>query len=199
MRKVNVIPSDMSELRRVVQQKFLNLQLVAPDEDQSMQMSKILDDSELHGDNTEFAKLLDSNISYREEESKVGGRKGKREKNTIDFSENVCFFEDSEGDFNVVSEDEDLQDASTYVLQHAQKCLKLSIVPKVFYEDLRSEQTTSDLNQSMTWQSSKLNQFNMKAKKERKVKNQKNKDNPDRIPASMMSKIDEIVKAKVDA
>ena len=140
MRKVNVIPSDMSELRRVVQQKFLNLQLVAPDEDQSMQMSKILDDSELNGDNSEFAKLLDSNISYRDEESKIGGgRKGKRERNTIDFSENVCFFEDSEGDFNVVSEDEDLQDASTYVLQHAQKCLKLSIVPKVFYEDLRSE------------------------------------------------------------
>jgi len=51
----------------------------------------------------------------------------------------------------------------------------------------------------MTWQSSKLNQFNMKAKKERKVKKQKNKDNPDRIPASMLSKIDEIVKAKVDA
>ena len=139
VRKINNIPADMTEFRRVVQQKFLNLKLDAPDEDQSMQMSKILDESELNGNNEEFAKMIDSNISYRQEESKAGGRRGKREKNLIDFQENICFFEDSEGDFNVVSEDEDLQDAGTYVLQHNQKCLKLSIVPKTFYEDLRAE------------------------------------------------------------
>ena len=51
-------------------------------------MSRVLDDSELNGDNTEFAKLLDSNMSQREaEESKLGrgGRKQERKKNTIDF------------------------------------------------------------------------------------------------------------------
>jgi hypothetical protein len=44
------------------------------------------------------------------------GKKPKREKNTIDFQECVCFYEDSEGDLNVISEDEDLADATTYVL-----------------------------------------------------------------------------------
>ena len=87
-------------------------------------MSRVLDDSEINGDNSEFAKLLDSNASHRVdgagEESKLGrgGRKPKREKNTIDFQNSVCFYEDSEGDFNVISEDEDLADATTYVLQH---------------------------------------------------------------------------------
>ena len=63
------------------------------------------------------------------EESKVSKR-GKREKNTIDFAGSVVFFEDSEGDFNVLSEDEDLADATTYCLQHMNKALKCSIVPK---------------------------------------------------------------------
>ena len=84
-------------------------------------MSRVLDDSELNGDNTEFAKLLDSNMSQREaEESKLGrgGRKQERKKNTIDFQNSVCFYEDSEGDLLVISEDEDLADATTYVLQH---------------------------------------------------------------------------------
>ena len=84
-------------------------------------MSRVLDDSELNGDNSEFAKLLDSNMSQRmgeNEESKLGrgGRKPKREKNTIDFQNSVCFYEDSEGDLNVISEDEDLADATSYVL-----------------------------------------------------------------------------------
>ena len=82
-------------------------------------MSRVLDDSEAKGDNSEFAKLIDNNINQRaagEEENKRGGRKPKREKNTIDFQSSVCFYEDSEGDFNVISEDEDLADASTYVL-----------------------------------------------------------------------------------
>ena len=65
--------------------------------------------------------MIDQSISQRQnegEESKVMGRgkKPKREKNTIDFQECVCFYEDSEGDLNVISEDEDLADATTYVL-----------------------------------------------------------------------------------
>ena len=154
VRKVNVVPSTMAELKRTVQQKFLNCHLAAPDEDQSQLMSRVLDDSELNGDNTEFAKLLDSNMSQREaEESKLGrgGRKQERKKNTIDFQNSVCFYEDSEGDLLVISEDEDLADATTYVLQHNQKALKCTIVAKRFYEDLRGEQMQSDLNQSVTW------------------------------------------------
>ena len=153
VRKVNSVPGTMQDFRRVVQQKFLNLQLNAPDEEQSQMMSRVLDESEANGDNSEFAKLIDNNINQRvgDEESKRGGRKQKREKNTIDFQSSVCFYEDSEGDFNVISEDEDLADASTYVLQHNSKALKCTIITKKFYEDLRTEQMSSDLNQSVTW------------------------------------------------
>lgn len=115
---------------------------MAPDEDQSMAMSKILDESDIRGDNGEFSRLLDDSVLERSaanEESKRGGRKPKREKNTIDFQQSICFYEDSEGDFNVMSEDEDLADAQTYFLQHNAKALKCSIVPKTFYEDMRAE------------------------------------------------------------
>ena len=82
-------------------------------------MKNVLDESDARGDNTEFAKMIDNSISQRgaEEEGKKV-RKQKREKNIIDFQNSVCFYEDSEGDFNVISEDEDLQDASSYVVQH---------------------------------------------------------------------------------
>ena len=73
------------------------------------------------------------------EESKVDKR-GKREKNTIDFQNSVVFYEDSEGDFNVLSEDDDLDTATNYCLQHMSKSIKCSIVPKEFFEDVRKEQ-----------------------------------------------------------
>ena len=126
------------------------------------------------------------------------GKKPKREKNTIDFQESICFYEDSEGDFNVISEDEDLADATTYILQHKSKALKCTIVPKQFYEDLRNEQMGSDLNQSATWLSSTLNQFKAKAQKEKRARKQKSKEE-DQFPASMMSKIDEIVRQRVES
>lgn len=55
VRKINVIPSNMVEMRRTVQQKFINCHLLAPDEEQSQMVSRILDESELRGDNSEFA------------------------------------------------------------------------------------------------------------------------------------------------
>ena len=123
VRKINTIPADMSEFKRVVQQKFLNCHLMAPDEEDGSTMSKMLDDSELNGDNSNFAGMINQQISQRSgelEESKAGGsssrRSSKREKNTVDFAASVCFYEDSEGDFNVLSEDEDLADATTYML-----------------------------------------------------------------------------------
>ena len=56
----------------------------------------------------------------------------------------------------------------------------------------------SDLNQSVTWQSSMLNQFTINAKKEKKVKKQKAKNN-DKMPASMMNKIEEMVRQRVES
>ena len=122
VRKINAVPTSMKEFKRVVQQKFLNCQLRVPDEEQSMAMSRVLDDSEVRGDNSEFANMIDSSIQSRAgmfaNEDGRKGRKPKKEKNHIDFAGCVCFYEDSEGDFNVISEDEDLADATTYVLQH---------------------------------------------------------------------------------
>ena len=41
----------MNELKRVVQQKFLNCHLMAPDEDESSTMSRMLNESDAQGDN----------------------------------------------------------------------------------------------------------------------------------------------------
>jgi len=59
VRKIAVIPSNMAELRRTVQQKFLNCHLTAPDAEQSMAVSRILDESEMRGDNGDFARHID--------------------------------------------------------------------------------------------------------------------------------------------
>lgn len=103
-------------------------------------------------------------------EKSKASRKGKREKNIIDFNKCVCFYEDSENDLNVVSEDEDLKDAGIYVQQKQKKALKLNIVPQEFYEQIRREQMTSDLNQSALWHSSTIhNQFSEETKAAKKA------------------------------
>ena len=80
--------------------------------------------------------------------------------NDVDFKNHVVFYEDSEGDFNVLSEDEDLVGAQAYVQDRNWDSLKCSIVNKRFFEDvLRKEQVQSDLNQSITWNISGLNNF----------------------------------------
>ena len=56
----------------------------------------------------------------------------------------------------------------------------------------------SDLNQSVTWQSSQLNQFTANAKKDKKARKQKDK-NADKVPASMMNKIEEMVRQRVES
>lgn len=53
-----------------------------------------------------FRSFLDSNLSMRT-------KKGKRQ-HSIDWTQVTCFYEDSEGDMNVISEDEDLADAAKY-------------------------------------------------------------------------------------
>ena len=49
------------------------------------------------------------------------------------------FYEDSEGDFNVISEEEDLSDAHTYALMKAPALLHTSIVSKELYAQIRDE------------------------------------------------------------
>lgn len=73
-------------------------------------MSRVMNESDINGDNSEFAGMIDQSIASRaDEENKAGGRRGqKKQKTMIDFHQSVCFYEDSEGDLNVISEDEDL-------------------------------------------------------------------------------------------
>lgn len=77
--------------------------------------------------------------------------KNQKRKHLIDWEQVHVFYEDSEGDLNVVSEEEDLSDAHTYALMKAPALLNLSIVSKDFYQQIRSEQESSMLNQSETW------------------------------------------------
>jgi hypothetical protein len=56
------------------------------------------------------------------------------------------FYEDSEGDFNVISEEEDLSDAHTYSLMKAPSLLQTSIVSRELYIQIREEQDGSILN-----------------------------------------------------
>lgn len=53
-----------------------------------------------------FRSFLDSNLSMRT-------KKNKRQ-HLIDWTQVTCFYEDSEGDMNVISEDDDLADAEKY-------------------------------------------------------------------------------------
>ena len=138
VRKINQIPNSMSEFKRIVQQRFINCKVNGPDQDQTEELSRMLNDTDAVGNNGELASMIDQSIASRAEESKAG-RGSKKQKTIIDFSQSITFYEDSEGDLNVISEDEDLQDATTYVVQHQSKSLKCSIVPKTFYEDLRNE------------------------------------------------------------
>ena len=66
-------------------------------------------------DNSKFADMIDQSIQDRDQSKK--GKKSKRE-NIIDFSKEKVFYEDSEGDLNVISDDEDLINASRYTTQH---------------------------------------------------------------------------------
>jgi len=55
----------------------------------------------------------------------------------------TLFYEDSEGDLNVISEEEDLKDAKKYATEKSQTYLKCNIVDKDLFEIIRSEQDES--------------------------------------------------------
>lgn len=67
--------------------------------------------------------------------------------------ENVTFFyEDSEGDLNVISEDCDITTARLYRDQKSRSYLKCSLLDRQTFLKVRSEQQKSKLNKSKTWE-----------------------------------------------
>jgi hypothetical protein len=74
-----------------------------------------------------FKSFLDNNIADRSDRKK-------RRLQLIDWTQIACFYEDSEGDMNVISEDEDLVDAFQYFKSKQLKTLELSIVDKSLYK-----------------------------------------------------------------
>ena len=64
--------------------------------------------------------IMGTDISQIQEDSNLNFSKkikNPRRQHLIDWSQVHCFYEDSEGDLNVISEDEDLVDARVYAEQ----------------------------------------------------------------------------------
>ena len=117
----------MNELRRVVQRKFSNRSLRSPDANESRVLADAFNNSVNSNDNKEVQEFFNNQIASREKQGSLRGT-GQKEKNNIEWDKAILFFEDSEGDFNVISEDEDLDDAAKYITQRSKKALECSIV-----------------------------------------------------------------------
>lgn len=61
-------------------------------------------------------------------------KKHQKRKQLIDWAQTTFFYEDSEGDFNVISEEEDLADAHTYSLMKAPQMLKCSVLDRDLFQ-----------------------------------------------------------------
>ena len=79
-------------------------------------------------------------VSYLSKQSKNQVNKRKQ---LIDWQNVTLFYEDSEGDLNVISEEEDLNDAKKYAVEKSQAYLNCNIVVKSNLEIIRSEQDGS--------------------------------------------------------
>jgi hypothetical protein len=66
----------------------------------------------------------------------------------IDWKNVTLFYEDSEGDFNVISEEEDLSDAKKYAMEKSHAYLNCNIVDRKTFEIIRGEQDETPLNKS---------------------------------------------------
>ena len=58
------------------------------------------------------------------------------------------FYEDSEGDLNVISDEQDMKVAKTYSLSKNLNYLKCSLVHRDTFYQIRDEQSTSEHNRS---------------------------------------------------
>ena len=130
-RKIGKWPLDMDDFRRVVYRKFgekaLNdtdsfaempsqnplafddglpaVSLYQDGQENEQSMQSILD-----GSDDGLKNLLDDNLASRREKKKAQAAITQK----IDWLQVTCFYEDSEGDLNVISEDEDISDAHMY-------------------------------------------------------------------------------------
>ena len=62
-----------------------------------------------------------------------------KRKQLIDWQNVTLFYEDSEGDLNVISEEEDLSDAKKYANEKSKAYLNCNIVDKTTFEIIRGE------------------------------------------------------------
>ena len=75
-----------------------------------------------------------------------------KKKQRIDWHDLVLFYEDSEGDLNVISEDQDVKTAECYSKQKNLSYLKCSLVNREKFNLIRDEQENSQLNRSRTYE-----------------------------------------------
>lgn len=117
-RKLNEWPTSMTELRKLVSRKFTE--------------KNLLDD--LESPNLAF-ESQQSMVSYlKQSKNHVNKRR-----QLIDWQNVTLFYEDSEGDFNVISEEEDIHDAKKYANEKSQTYLNCNIVDKTTFEMIRGE------------------------------------------------------------
>lgn len=136
VRKVNHQPATIADLRKIISRKFTE--------------KNLLDESDLGTSKmSEIVASEDSIMSFFANSKLNNSKYGKR-KPQIDWTDVTLFYEDSEGDFNVISEDEDMLDAFKYADQKGH-LLQASIVDKTTFKTIREEQSASDLNQSSIW------------------------------------------------
>jgi hypothetical protein len=153
LRKFSKWPSNIEDFRRVIGRKFSEKldDFHKSNVDQSMQSLM---------NNSGFQSMLDNNLSMRDKSIRD---KAKRQP-TINWTQVTCFYEDSEGDMNVISEDEDLNDAYKYYQTKRFKRLELSILDRTQYKTFRDEQDRNPLNQSISWLDSDMNLFSKQAR-----------------------------------
>lgn len=146
VRKVRDFPTSMAELRRVVSRKYTERNLDFDASDMSrMSVSQLMDSQ---GSNIE--SLLNAS------------RASKRRVQLIDWTEVTCFYEDSEGDFNVISEDEDIAAAEKYSRVKDMKAFKMTILPTSTYKQFKEDQRQNPMNMSQSWLDSEMNSFSVK-------------------------------------
>lgn len=143
----------MNELRRVVQRKFTNRSLRSPDANESRVLADAITNSENSNDNSQVQEFFNNQIASRDKQGSLRGT-GDKERHKIEWDKEILFYEDSEGDFNVISEDEDIDDAHKYITQRSKKALECTIVKREMYDKMRHEQMGNNLNQSKTWMES---------------------------------------------
>ena len=109
VRKVTEWPVNLDELKKIVSRKFTERSLI-----------------EEYTDESQISSIMNQTSKPRN-----------KRKQLIDWSKVNMFYEDSEGDLNVISEEEDLTDAHTYAKMKLPKPLKLSIIDLELFKVIR--------------------------------------------------------------